>query len=587
VSERAADPSASAATLAPDACVDTDAVAAALLRIFDAFYCDLCALPGAAQSAFERCDTAAAVRVSRERLALWSGRVLEAGPRLRARWPVLASEPQLWEAVERSFVALIALRYEADIAFSFAHSLRRNVCQGLWRPVAYSFPPPSPERVHSMAALHRRLPLAHGFDLDCAQALLDAAGLRTPFADRAADCQRILQRLEAIEARGPRTRALDIVQAGFFRERMAVVVARRVLEGGGHAPVVLVLVNGPAGVRVDALLERTADVHNLFSSALANFHLASPLYYQACAFLHSIMPLRPFGHHYATIGYNHVGKVAILEEIADQLRKNGQRLDRSPGAAGTVALGFTCDACTYHLKVVRDRPTSAYKWGHFPGREAVLEKYRLAHEMNRAGSMLDSVLYFNLRLPRTLFEPALLEEVLAEAGESVQLDGEDGVIFRHLVVQLKIVPLPVYLETADEEATAQAMVELGACIRNNAATNVFNRDLDARNYGVGRYGRVLLFDYDAIEHLTDVKLRSNADREPGEESVPDWFFEKGVVFLPEELESGLRLRQEPARREFRQRHGDLLTLPEWQRLQGLLLAGEHPPLRSYPETSRL
>ena len=86
------------------------------------------------------------------------------------------------------------------------------------------------------------------------------------------------------------------------------------------------------------------------------------------------------------------------------------------------------------------------------------------------------------------------------------------------------------------------MISLGHCIRNNAATNIFNKDLDSRNYGVGRYGRVFLFDYDAVEKLTDVKIRTNADREPGEEAVPAWFFEDGVIFLPEELEHGMQLR---------------------------------------------
>jgi len=108
----------------------------------------------------------------------------------------------------------------------------------------------------------------------------------------------------------------------------------------------------------------------------------------------------------------------------------------------------------------------------------------------------------------------------------VQVD-QDGVYLRQLIVQLKIVPLPVFLETADEDATRAVMVSLGHCIRNNAATNIFNKDLDSRNYGVGRYGRVFLFDYDAVEKLTDVKIRTNAGREPGEEAVPEWFFEDG------------------------------------------------------------
>src|SRR3569833_3079493 len=132
--------------------------------------------------------------------------------------------------------------------------------------------------------------------------------------------------------------------------------------------------------------------------------------------------------------------------------------------------------------------------------------------------MLDNVMYFNLRLDRGLFEPELLRELLEEAPGSVR--GEvDSVFIRSLIVQLKIVPLPVYLQTADEDATRAVIRSLGHCIRNNAATNIFNKDLDSRNYGVGRYGRVFLFDYDAVEKLTEVKIRTNIDREPGEVGV--------------------------------------------------------------------
>jgi isocitrate dehydrogenase kinase/phosphatase len=333
-------------------------------------------------------------------------------------------------------------------------------------------------------------------------------------------------------------------------------------------------------------LHRVEDIHDLFSSALANFHLTTRLYYQTCVFLFSLMPRRPFGHHYSTIGFNHVGKVAILNEIIDNVRASGQRLRRSPGAAGTVALGFTLDACQYHLKVIRDHPTTSYKWGDFPGVAAVLEKYRAVHEINRAGSMLDNVMYFNLRLDCELFDTELLAELGREAAHSVQVNS-DGVFIRSLIVQMKITPLPVYLATASESQIELAIRSLGHCIRNNAATDIFNKDLDSRNYGVGRYGRVFLFDYDAVERLTEVKIRTNSDREPGEETVPDWFFEEGVIFLPEELEYGMQLGNDHARRCFRSLNADLLSVEYWQDIQGKLQRGEVPELRMYPRATKL
>ena len=564
------------------------ATADLILAIFDQFYRQLCEYPYRAKRAFEAMDPHTSIRISQERLGLYSHYIAEHGPRILKAFPELSDNQRCWEKLDRVFLSMIAERYEADIAFIFANSLRRNIDHGIWRPVAYSFPPPSKRRIDSMSAVHRRLPIQGRIDAVLLASALKIPDFAVPFRDLPGDVERIRLRVEEVlysaDTRGALPMALDVVEAGFFRDRTAFVVARWVLTDGTFVPFVVALLNSPLGIYADAVLHRVSDIHNLFSSALANFHVTTRLYYQTCTFLFSLMPRRPLGHHYSTIGFNHVGKIAILNEISDQLRQSGDKLRRSPGAPGTVALGFTFDACSYHLKVIRDRPSESYKWGAFPGVAAVLEKYRLVHEINRAGSMLDNVMYFNLKLDRDMFDPTLLDEVCREAAGSVQLDGE-GVLIRSLIVQLKIVPLPVYLESADEDQTHAAIRSLGHCIRNNAATNIFNKDLDGRNYGVGRYGRVHLFDYDAVERLTDVKIRTNLDREPGEETVPDWFFEDGVVFLPEELEYGMQLKSELARRSFRKENADLLSVDYWQDIQRKLKNGEVPEITTYPRAT--
>ena len=567
------------------------ATAELILAIHDEFYSLLCEYPYRAKCAFELMDPHSSIRISKERLELYSRYITEHGPRVRAAFPALAVDSAAWDALDRIFVAMIVDRYEADIAFSFAHSMRRNISNEIWRPVAYSFPPASKRRAFSMAAVHRRLPVRGRIDAELVATALRIPGFSVPFRDLNDDSQRILERLEhlfygAAQAQAQAPIALDVVEAGFFRGRSAFVVGRWVLADNSIVPFVVALLNSPAGIYADALLHRVSDIHDLFSSALANFHVTTRLYYQTCVFLFSLMPRRPLGHHYSTIGFNHVGKVAILNEIIDEMRVSGQRFERSPGAPGTVAVGFTFDACAYHLKIIRDRPTKSYKWGAFPGAAAVIEKYRLVHDINRAGSMLDNVMYFRLRLDREMFDPALLDELCRQSADTVQVD-DDGVFLRSLIVQMKIIPLPVFLETATEAETREVVISLGHCIRNNAATNIFNKDLDSRNYGVGRYGRVFLFDYDAVEKLTDVKIRTNSDREPGEEAVPDWFFEDGIIFLPEELEHGLQLVDTRARRIFREENADLLTVRYWEDVQQKLLRGEIPGLRVYPDSCKL
>jgi isocitrate dehydrogenase kinase/phosphatase len=564
------------------------ATAQLILTIHDDFYAQLCEYPYRAQRAFETMDPHASIRISKERLGLYSRYVAEHGPRILGAYPALAENSQVWEAIDRLFVAMIVDRYEADIAFMFAHSIRRNIGHGIWKPVAYSFPPPSKLRALSMASVHRRLPIDGDIDVELLCTVLQIPNFSIPFRDLRGDSQRILERVRHLLPSSPgaaRPLALEVVEAGFFRDRSAFLVGRWAMSDDGTVPFVVALLNSPAGIYANAVLHRVSDIHNLFSSTLANFHVTTRLYYQTCVFLFSLMPRRPLGQQYSTIGFNHVGKIVILNEIAEQIRA-GHRFQRSPGAPGTVALGFTFDACAYHLKVIRDQPTASYKWGEFPGVAAVCDKYRVVHEINRAGSMLDNVMYFNLRLDPGMFEPALLDEICRQAAGSVQVDRE-GIFLRSLIVQLKIVPLPVYLAGADADETRAVIVSLGHCIRNNAATNIFNKDLDSRNYGVGRYGRVFLFDYDAVEKLTEVKIRSNADREPGEESVPDWFFESGVIFLPEELEHGMQFTTDLARRCFREENSDLLTVQYWLDVQQKLQRGEVPELRMYPDDTKL
>jgi isocitrate dehydrogenase kinase/phosphatase len=309
-------------------------------------------------------------------------------------------------------------------------------------------------------------------------------------------------------------------------------------------------------------------------------------YHELAAFLQSIMPRRPLGLHYSTIGYYHFSKVAVMNEVRRRLVRERERLVVAPGSPGTVTIAFTSPHMDYVLKVIRDQPTSGYKWDSFQGVEAVLDKYKRVHEINRTGSMLDNIVYYNLRLEHSWFEPALASELLQSASNSAQLQGR-AMVFRYLIAQRKLTPLNVFLETAAEDKALRAMVNLGFCIRNNAAANVFNKDFDTRNYGVSRYLKIFLYDYDAVEALTEMKVRTNRDRCDGEEDVPAWFFEPGPIFLPEEIEAGLRVRNRTLRRAFRAAHPELVSVEYWEELQQALRAGQVPGIHTFPEACHL
>lgn len=540
------------------------------------------AIPALTKRAFEQRDWTASLALSRERMTVYSDRAQEVAMRIRVENPDAVQDEALWRDVRDRYVSLIRGRYAADIAYAFMNSVRRMVSKGAWRAVDYSWGQVSGEtrpRPEDRITIHCSIPFDHGVTQDAIRAVLAVPSLSVPFRNLEIDAARVARRIN--DRLGENISGVfEIIDAGFYRNRGAYIVGR-IRLADKVIPFGLALLNEDEGVFVDAVLINTDTLRYVFSSSLANFHVTLPHYHELVDFLYGIMPGRPHALHYSTVGFHHTGKIAVMRELSEQLREAAEVFDHAVGPRGTVAIGFSAPSSRMVLKVIRNHPTEHYKWDHFPGVDAVLGKYRQLHEINRAGSMLDNVIYSNVRLPRAFFGDDLLQTLTKFASDNVAADGDD-LIFKHLIVQMKMIPLPVFLETATREQAEQAIGSLGRCIKNNAAANIFNKDLDGRNYGVGQTLKVYLFDYDAVEKLTDVKVRSNADRIDGDEDIPDWFFEEGTIFLPEEIELHMRIEDPSLRRVFRAEHGEILKPEYWTQMQKHLELGEVPRVSTYP-----
>ncbi len=565
-------------------------VARWLYEEYSLFYKEFLMILELAKIAFEKRDFASSVRVSSRRLSLYSASIVVVSRRLNQAYPEINSDFECWQEVEANYRELIKGEYAEDIGRAYLHSLRRKIYHSDWLAEDYSFSKLSRQDQAIMSEVLTSYELTDGLTEEVVESILNIPRFVRSYADMANDRQQVLQRifdnLSRSRHRQNNMVRVEMINAGFYRNRGAYLVGRLMFDNGQFAPLIIALLNEESGIYVDAVLTSETYAHNIFSSTLANFHVTSTYYHEVSALLKSIMPRRPLGLHYSTIGYNHLGKVAVMSELEAELRECDTGLETSVGSPGTVAMGFASKNSAYNLKVIRDKPTKSYKWGEFGGVESVIRKYTRVHEINRTGSMLDSIIYYKVRLDRSWFSPPLLEELLREASETVSLVG-DEVIFKYLIVQIKLTPLPVYLETATEKQAETAIANLGYCIKNNAAANIFNRDLDCRNYGIGSYAKVYLFDYDALEDLTEVKIRTNLGREEGEEDTPDWYFEDGVVFLPEELISGLCISQRHLSKLFARRHANLLATQYWTEIQEDLAEGVIPSVSVYPDYARL
>ena len=117
-------------------------------------------------------------------------------------------------------------------------------------------------------------------------------------------------------------------------------------------------------------------------------------------------------------------------------------------------------------------------------------------------------------------------------------------------------------------ARAARCCEYGNAIRDLATANIFPGDLLWRNFGVTRYGRVVFYDYDEIEYLTDVTFRRippppNPEAELAGEP---WYGVARNDVFPEEFATFL-LGDPRLREHFLRHHADLLEPEFWQECQ--------------------
>ena len=551
---------------------------------FDLFYSRFQVITESAKTAFETRDYQASLIISKKRLSLYSDSMYKLGENLSDAFSPISRDQGLWEVIEEKYRQLVRNRYEGDLALAYIHSVRRALLLGEWSPVDYSFDVPSKANKNYSDFLFETFH-TEAITTDLLLDILRVPGFNVQYRELKVDAMLAAQRVKGdLDDRFStyKIQKIEVIKGEFYRNRGAYIVGRIVLDNLSNVPLVIALLNEEKGIYVDAILTSESAAFNIFSTTRANFHVNNEYYHELSEFLHSIIPKRSLGLAYSTIGFNHFGKVAVMEELKEELLSNDGKFDFAIGFKGTVAIGFQSRQSGYNLKVIRNSPTEQYKWGMFEGVPSVLEKYSRVHVINRTGSMLDNIIFYRVKLERIWFTNALLEELLNEASECVTLQG-NFLFFRHLIVQRRLTPLPVYLETSSQAESEAAVINLGHCIKNNMAANIFNKDLDARNYGVGVFGGVYLFDYDALEKFTEVKIRTNQNQFEGEEEIPEWFFEDGVVFLPEEIESGLRIPSRSLRRLFREVHGDLLQVGYYERIQDDLRVGIVPSVRVYPE----
>ena len=213
-------------------------------------------------------------------------------------------------------------------------------------------------------------------------------------------------------------------------------------------------------------------------------------------------------------------------------------------------------------------------------------KYQLVKLHDRVGRMADSWEYSQVTLPRARCSPELLEELRAYCPSQLEF-GEGTVTIRHVYIERRMTPLNLYLTKASDADLEHAMIEYGNAIKELAGATIFPGDMLYKNFGVTRLNRVVFYDYDEIEYMTDCNFRSvpQAHNDEDEMSAEAWYRVEKRDMFPEHWGPFL-LGDDRIRAAFLKHHGDLLTPEFWSTRRERILAGHLEDVFPYPQERR-
>jgi isocitrate dehydrogenase kinase/phosphatase len=374
----------------------------------------------------------------------------------------------------------------------------------------------------------------------------------------------------------------EIVRSVFYRGQSAYVVGL-LYAGSVRLPMVLSLRHEKGGVVVDAVLLTEDEVSILFSFTRSHFHVAVPRPYDLVRFLGRLMPRKRIAELYIAIGQNKHGKTELYRDLLRHVNATDERFDHVPGTKGLVMIVFGMPGYDDVFKVIRDR---------FPPpkrttRKSIMEKYRLVSSHDRAGRLIDAQNFQHLEFERSRFGPDLLDELVSEAGRTVQIE-DDTVVISHLYVERRVIPLDLFAREAVAPAAEAAVLDYGQAIKDLACTNIFPGDLLTKNFGVTRHGRVVFYDYDELSNLTDVVFREIPEPRDDIEALAEdpWFPVGDRDVFPEEHERFLGLSPR-LRQALQERHGDLFEVEAWRAIQHRIDSGELIEIFPYGDEARL
>ncbi len=567
-----------------------------------------------AKHRFETADWHGQQRAQRERIEFYDLRVRECSNRLEREFKAGEQPMDIWQQVKLHYIGLLVNHHQPELAESFFNSVTTKILHRSYfqndfifvrpavsteyiengepesRPTYRSYYPTRETLCDVLERLVRDFDLRRAFD----QLERDAALVQAAMVERLSDVQ-----LRA-------NFQIQVLTSLFFRNKGAYIVGK-LINGFTEFPFALPVLHSGKDeqLAIDAALFGEDDLLMLFSFARAYFMVDMEIPSAYVQFLSSMMPRKPRNEIYNALGLAKQGKTLFYRDFLHHLRHSSDKFRIAPGIKGMVMLVFDLPSFPYVFKVIKDY----YPPPKDTTREQIKAKYLLVKQHDRVGRMADTLEYSEVGFPRERFDDELILEIEKFAPSQLEVSDRDGdgrieVIIKHVYIERRMIPLNIYLHEAFEAGGADAsnqepaalrareqiergVIEYGNAIRDLVAANIFPGDMLWKNFGITRHGKVVFYDYDEIEYITECNFRCvpTPRNEEEEMSGEVWYNVGPKDVFPETFEPFL-LGNPTVREVFMKHHADLLDVAFWQSHKKRIQAGHVYDVFPYDQRKR-
>jgi len=547
-----------------------------------------------AKQRFETCDWHGQQRASRERIEFYDLRVRECILRLEREFNAGHLPMSVWQQVKLLYIGLLVQHKQPELAETFFNSVTTRILHRNYFHNDFIFVRPaiSTEYLESddncaRTTFQSFYPQPGKLE-ETLREIINYYDLYCDFEDLERDVRRVADAMRAHlgDVRRRANFQIQVLSSLFYRNKGAYLIGK-LINGYTEVPFALAILHRTPGVlHIDAALFGADDLLILFSFSRAYFMVDMEIPSAYVQFLHNLMPRKPRAELYNALGLGKQGKNLFYRDFLWHLRHSTDCFRIAPGIEGMVMLVFDLPSFPYVFKLIKDQE-------HFPPqkditREQIREKYHLVVRHDRVGRMADTMEFSYVAFPYERFTPELLDKIQARAASQIEIRERDGggreVIIEHLYIERRMIPLNLYLQEAfdagPENAAMQAqlertVIEYGNALKDLVAANIFPGDMLWKNFGVTRHGKVVFYDYDEIEYITDCNFRRVPLPRNEEEELSGevWYSVAKNDVFPETFGPFL-LGNDRVRAVFMKHHADLLDPAFWQEHQARIRRGD-------------